>query len=47
MAVSGVTLAAFVFVHLAGNLQIFLGPDQFNGYARTCATSLNWSGPPA
>jgi succinate dehydrogenase / fumarate reductase cytochrome b subunit len=33
MAVSGVILAAFVFGHLAGNLQIFLGPDAFNGYA--------------
>jgi succinate dehydrogenase / fumarate reductase, cytochrome b subunit len=35
MAVSGIILALFVFGHLAGNLQIFLGPDQFNGYART------------
>jgi len=35
MAVSGIALALFVFGHLAGNLQIFLGPDQFNGYART------------
>jgi len=35
MAVSGVILAGFVFAHLIGNLQIFLGPDQFNGYART------------
>jgi len=35
MAVSGVTLAGFVLAHLIGNLQIFLGPDQFNGYART------------
>jgi succinate dehydrogenase / fumarate reductase cytochrome b subunit len=35
MAVSGVILAGFVFAHLLGNLQIFLGPDQFNGYART------------
>jgi len=35
MAISGVTMAGFVFAHLAGNLQIFLGPDQFNGYART------------
>src|SRR5580698_10554872 len=34
MAVSGVVLAGFVAVHLVGNLQIFLGPDQFNGYAR-------------
>lgn len=35
MAVTGAILALFVFVHLLGNLQIFLGPDQFNGYART------------
>lgn len=35
MAVSGIILAAFVLGHLIGNLQIFLGPDQFNGYART------------
>jgi len=35
MAVSGIVLAGFVLGHLAGNLQIFLGPDQFNGYART------------
>ncbi len=34
MAISGVALFGFVFVHLMGNLQIFLGPDQFNGYAR-------------
>ena len=34
MAVSGAGLAIFVIGHLAGNLQIFLGPDQFNGYAR-------------
>jgi succinate dehydrogenase / fumarate reductase cytochrome b subunit len=35
MAVSGLILALFVLGHLIGNLQIFLGPDQFNGYART------------
>ena len=35
MAVSGVVLAGFVAGHLIGNLQIFLGPDQFNGYSRT------------
>jgi len=34
MAVSGIVLAGFIVVHLLGNLQIFLGPDQFNGYAR-------------
>ncbi len=35
MAVSGIVLAGFVVGHLAGNLQIFMGADQFNGYART------------
>jgi succinate dehydrogenase / fumarate reductase cytochrome b subunit len=35
MAVSGVVLAGFILGHLAGNLQIFLGPDVFNRYART------------
>ncbi|SRR5712691_5679390 len=35
MAVSGVILAGFVAAHLLGNLQIFLGPDIFNNYARS------------
>jgi len=30
MAVSGIVLAGFVFAHLAGNLQIFIGPEKFN-----------------
>ena len=34
MAVTGVVLAGFVVAHLLGNLQIFLGPDRFNTYAR-------------
>jgi succinate dehydrogenase cytochrome b subunit len=34
MAATGAILAAFVIGHLLGNLQIFLGPDRFNGYAR-------------
>lgn len=34
MAATGVILAGFVIAHLLGNLQIFLGPEQFNGYAR-------------
>ena len=34
MAVSGVVLAGFVPAHLLGNLQIFIGPDKFNNYAR-------------
>jgi succinate dehydrogenase / fumarate reductase cytochrome b subunit len=45
MAVSGVVLAGFVAVHLLGNLQIFMGPDQFNGYARALKRlpELLWS----
>jgi succinate dehydrogenase / fumarate reductase cytochrome b subunit len=35
MAVTGLILAGFVLGHLIGNLQIFLGPDTFNAYART------------
>ncbi|MBE7561025.1 succinate dehydrogenase cytochrome b subunit [bacterium] len=33
MAVTGVVLVGFVVGHLLGNLQIFLGPEAFNGYA--------------
>ncbi len=35
MAITGIILAVFVFFHLLGNLQIFIGPDQYNTYART------------
>ncbi|HQU46274.1 MAG TPA: succinate dehydrogenase cytochrome b subunit [Pirellulales bacterium] len=33
MAVSGLLLFIFVITHLVGNLQIFLGAEQFNDYA--------------
>lgn len=33
MAVTGCVLAAFVVVHMAGNLQFFLGREQMNHYA--------------
>ena len=33
MAASGLILFVFVVGHLAGNLQIFLGPDKLNDYA--------------
>lgn len=33
MAVTGLVLVGFVTGHLIGNLQIFLPPDQINGYA--------------
>jgi succinate dehydrogenase / fumarate reductase cytochrome b subunit len=33
MALSGVILFGFVIVHMLGNLQVYLGPVTFNGYA--------------
>ena len=33
MALTGFVLFGFVMVHMAGNLQIFLGPEKFNAYA--------------
>jgi len=33
MALSGLVWFGFVLVHMAGNLQVFLGPDVFNGYS--------------
>jgi succinate dehydrogenase / fumarate reductase, cytochrome b subunit len=35
LAVSGAILFGFVIVHMLGNLQVFLGPEAFNGYAAT------------
>ncbi len=45
MAVSGAVLAGFVFAHLAGNLQIFIGPEKFNSYALTLRNlpALTWT----
>ena len=33
MAITGAIWAAFVAIHLFGNLKVFQGPDAFNGYA--------------
>ncbi len=33
MAVTGLILFGFVLVHMAGNLQVFLGPEAYNNYA--------------
>src|SRR5688572_23087587 len=33
MAASGAVLVGFVFAHMAGNLQIFLGPEAINKYS--------------
>jgi succinate dehydrogenase / fumarate reductase cytochrome b subunit len=35
MAISGLVLFGFVFGHMLGNLQVFLGPEVFNHYAIT------------
>lgn len=33
IAATGLALVLYLVVHLAGNLLLFLGPEQFNGYA--------------
>lgn len=33
MAITGAILTVFVLVHMAGNLQLFMGPDAINEYA--------------
>ena len=33
MALSGIVLVGFVFVHMAGNLQILMGQEKINAYA--------------
>ncbi len=34
MALTGLVLVGFVIGHMAGNLQIFAGPERYNAYAR-------------
>jgi succinate dehydrogenase / fumarate reductase cytochrome b subunit len=34
MAVTGIALFGFVVVHMLGNLQVFLGPERLNAYAK-------------
>lgn len=41
MALSGVVLVGFIFVHMAGNLQMFAGQEQINFYAHSLQ-SLPW-----
>jgi succinate dehydrogenase / fumarate reductase cytochrome b subunit len=45
VAVTGLALAGFVIVHLLGNLQIFLGPEALNAYAKKLSSlpALLWS----
>ncbi|MGY3340278.1 succinate dehydrogenase / fumarate reductase cytochrome b subunit [Streptomyces filamentosus] len=33
MAVSGLIMLAYLVAHVAGNLKVFFGPEEFNGYA--------------
>lgn len=41
MAVTGVFLVAFVLFHMAGNLKVFLGPEEYNHYAHWLRTLFN------
>ena len=34
MAATGLVLYGFVVAHMLGNLQVFMGPEQLNGYAK-------------
>lgn len=34
LAVTGLLLYGFVVAHMVGNLQVFMGPEQLNGYAK-------------
>ncbi len=38
MAVTGLLMLAFLLVHMLGNLKIFFGPQDFDGYARWLRT---------
>jgi succinate dehydrogenase / fumarate reductase cytochrome b subunit len=44
MAVTGVILFGFVLVHMIGNLQVYMGPEKINSYARFLRSlgSLLW-----
>jgi succinate dehydrogenase / fumarate reductase cytochrome b subunit len=44
MAVTGIVLFGFVVGHMAGNLQVFLGPAAFNGYAEFLREFLHGAG---
>jgi len=38
MAVTGVILFGFVFIHMVGNLKLYLGPEHMNEYAESLRT---------
>lgn len=39
MGLSGAAMFAFIIIHMLGNLQIFLGPDTLNAYAKLLKAS--------
>ncbi|MGB8020019.1 MAG: succinate dehydrogenase cytochrome b subunit [Candidatus Nanopelagicales bacterium] len=41
MAVTGVVLVGFLLFHMAGNLKVFLGAEEFNHYAEWLRTLFN------
>jgi len=44
MAVTGIILVGFVFVHMIGNLQVFLGPEAINSYGEFLHHMLHGGG---
>jgi len=44
MAVTGAIMVGFVFVHMIGNLQLYLGPEALNHYGRFLHTMLHGGG---
>lgn len=44
MAVTGVILVGFVLAHMAGNLQVYLGPEAMNAYAAALRELLHGAG---
>jgi succinate dehydrogenase / fumarate reductase cytochrome b subunit len=44
MAVTGILLVGFVFLHMLGNLQVFLGPKAMNDYAAFLREFLHGQG---
>jgi succinate dehydrogenase / fumarate reductase cytochrome b subunit len=41
MGVTGLIMVGFVIAHMAGNLQVFIGPEKLNGYAAMLHGPLN------
>jgi succinate dehydrogenase / fumarate reductase cytochrome b subunit len=44
MAVTGIVLVGFVVGHMAGNLQLYLGPEALNAYGHTLRELLHGTG---